>query len=151
MHDRDVVGKICLFLTHWWNWTRPSHLFWSTVLTNTATSKGKDQAERRKGIRPSALYPCWPPWNIPSYFRRGWGANTYPPRGLWPFLSERETRGCAQNNSALAPWESFSYLSTSICFGTQAQIPLQFFFSEKTRDLIKNSTGKNPTNQMPFQ
>lgn len=129
---------------HWWNWSRSSHLFWSTVLTNTATSKGKDQADRRKGIRSSSLYPCWPPWNTPSYFMRGWGANRYPPRDLWPFFSEHETRGCAQNNWALPPWESCSYLTASICFGTQAQIPLQTFFWENKRPRKKMGLEKLP-------
>lgn len=44
MRNTDVVGKSCLFLTRWWNWSRPSHLLWSTVLINTnkATGKGRD-------------------------------------------------------------------------------------------------------------
>lgn len=120
----------------------------TSVLKHRSHKHGHKQRQgssrKKKGIRPSPLYPCWPPWNIPSYFMRGWGANTYPPRDLCPFLSERETQGCALNNSAPAPWESCSHLTASVCFGTQTQIPLQIFFWENKRPHKKREQEKTP-------
>lgn len=151
MHNTDVVGKICLFLTHWWNWSRPSHLFWSTVLKNMATSKGKDQAEGRKGIRSSPPFIHVDPHGI------------YPPT-LW----EAEVQ--TQSPLEICDPSCLSVRHRDVLKTTRHQllgkaVPILLhpsasgckhkfhckLFSEKIRPHKKNRTGKKPTNQMPFQ
>lgn len=106
-HNTDA-GKICLFLTHC-KIGQDHHIcseaqFSQTLLQTKARIK---QEERCKAFTPLSVLTTW---NTPSYSMAGWGANAYPPRDLWPILSECEAQGCIQTNSAPAPWESCSCL-----------------------------------------